>query len=103
MTHFPPRTNRNLMYDKLKWLTVPQLIFYHTMIAVYKVRQSKEPEYLASFLLRENRMGNIIIPTTKLSLAKRSFVWRGSEGWNSLPQNIRKLRKLGTFKINVKK
>ena len=102
VTHFPPRTNRNLMYDKLKWLTVPQLIFYHTMIAVYKVRQSKEPEYLASFLLRENRMGNIIIPTTKLSLAKRSFVWRGSEGWNSLPQDIRKLRKLGAFKKNVK-
>ena len=103
VTHFPPRTNRNMMYDKLKWLTVTQLIFYHTMIAVYKIRQSKEPEYLANFLLRENRLGNIIIPTTKLSLAKRSFVWRGSEDWNSLPQKIRKIGKIGAFKTGVKK
>ena len=39
--NFPPRTSRELMFDKLKWLTVSQLIAYHTAITVYRVRLSK--------------------------------------------------------------
>ena len=51
VTHSPPRSKRHLMFDKLKWLTVKQLIVYHTLLTVYKIRQSREPEYLANFLL----------------------------------------------------
>ena len=98
VTHSPPRANRNQMFDKLKWLTVSQLIVYHTILTVYKVRQSREPEYLANFLMNDNRLGSIIIPNTTLGLAKKSFVWRGSENWNSLPLTLRKTGKLGAFK-----
>ena len=43
VTFSPPRTNRGSMYAKLKWLTVRQLIAYHTLLMVYKLKQSKEP------------------------------------------------------------
>jgi hypothetical protein len=102
VTHSPPRANRNQMFDKLKWLTVSQLIVYHTILTVYKIRQSREPEYLANFLVNDNRLGSIIVPNTSLGLAKKSFVWRGSENWNSLLLTLRKTGKLGTFKRGVK-
>ena len=49
------------MYNKLNWLTVNQLIAYHTLIAVYRVRQSREPEYLAVSMCRDNKQGNIVM------------------------------------------
>ena len=50
VTHSPPRTRRSELFDKVQWLTVKQLIVYHTLIAIFKVRQNNEPEYLASKL-----------------------------------------------------
>ena len=55
----PPRTSRVILYERLGWLTVLQLIAYHTMIAVYRVRIKKEPEHLASHLCRDNIYENI--------------------------------------------
>ena len=90
------------MYSKLEWLTVNQLITYHTLLTVFKIRQSGEPEYLATFLKADNRTDRIIIPNTSLTLAKKSFVWRGSLDWNLLPLGLRKSSKIGHFKRGVK-
>ena len=103
VTHSPPRSRRNDLYDKLGWLTVNQLIVYHTLITVFKIRESKEPEYLAGKLSIETPTGRIMIPNTKLSLYQNSFVIRGSSNWNELPQRTRKLKKIGIFKTKVKK
>ena len=48
--HAPPRSKRSDLYDKLEWLTVNQLIVYHTLITIFKIRQNKEPEFLAEKL-----------------------------------------------------
>ena len=79
VTHSPPRAERVVIYNKLNWLTVNQLVSYHTLLTVFKIRQCGEPEYLARFLKDDSRTGRIIIPNTKLTLAKRSFVWRGAQ------------------------
>ena len=102
VTNSPPRSNRVVMYSKLKWLTVNQLVSYHTLLAVFKIRHSGEPEYLAQFLKNDNRQSRIIIPNTQLSLAKKSFVWRGSETWNSLPFELRTCTRIGIFKNGAK-
>ena len=72
------RTPRVLMYDKLQWMTVRQLLFYHTMLTVFRIRKSGETEFLASLLLKENRNNNIIVPSCNLTLYRKSFVFRGS-------------------------
>ena len=90
------------MYDRLEWLTVNQLIVYHALITVYKVRQNSVPEYLASKLKNETRTGRIFIPNTGLVLAQKSFIIRGSITWNSVPESIRHQNKLGIFKKQVK-
>ena len=98
----PPRTSRAVLFDKLGWLTVQQLIAYHTMIAVYRVREKKEPEHLANFLTRDNVYGNIIVQKSKLELYRNSFVYRGSTLWNKLPKELRKLSKIGDFKKRLR-
>ena len=103
VTHLPPRTSRSILYDRVKWLTVNQLISYHTLITVFKIRRNREPEYLAELLNNDNRLGRIIIPNTDLGLARKSFVWRGSSAWNSLPQELRECSRIGQFKPGVKK
>ena len=102
VTHSPPRTQRLTMFSRLKWLTVNQLIAYHTLLTVYKIRDSGEPEYLARFLNQDNRSGHIILPNTKLSLFMKSFVWRGAATWNQLSPELRKLPKIRHFKRAAK-
>ena len=99
----PPRSNRNLMFSSLNWLTVNQLIFYHTVLTVYKIRTTKEPEYLANKLSMDNYRGNLIVPATGLTLAKKSFCFRGGDNWLSIPPSIRKIQKLDLFKSSLKK
>ena len=51
VTRSPPLTARNNMFDQLDWLTVNQLIAYHT---VFKLRSSREPEYLSDEMCNDN-------------------------------------------------
>ena len=99
----PPRANRVKLFDKLNWLTVNQLITYHTLIKVLKIRNSSEPEYLAKYLTADNRNGRIIVPNTDLTLAMKSFSFRGSMQWNNLPRTVRNIKKVGTFKKSLRK
>ena len=102
VTNSPPRSIRNPMYDRLGWLTVNQLVMYHTLLAVYRVRTTGEPEYLAESLCNDNRNGHIILKSTKLTLLKESFKFRGACNWNALPNSLRSLSKIGAFKKGVK-
>ena len=103
VTLSPPRAERAPMYDRLGWLTVNQLIYYHSVIAIFKIRGSKEPEHLASFLTRDSRNSRIIIPNMNLRLALNSFTIRGANSWNRLPLNVTKMEKIGPFKKLAKK
>ena len=103
VSHLPPRTSRRELYDRVEWLTVNQLIVYHTVILIYKIRKNKEPEVLSAKLNNDTRTGHILIPNTKLGLEQDSFAIRGATSWNSLPENIRKQAKIGIFKKLVKK
>ena len=67
----PPRSNRVEVFDKLGWFTVHQLIFYQTVLLVYKVRQSNQPDFLASQLSCDSRNCRIMIPNIKLHLFER--------------------------------
>ena len=100
--NFPPRTSRDLMFDKLKWLTVSQLIAYHTAITVHRVRLSKSPEHLANLLCRENHNGHIILKNPKLQVYKDSFIFRGGILWNKLPRELRSCLTFPKFKSDLK-
>ena len=84
----PPRTNRNLMFDRLDWLTVQQLIVYHTLVTVFRIRKSQEPEELGVILTRDNHNGHIIMKNTQLSLYRNSLMFRGSLLWKNYQERL---------------
>ena len=102
VTHCPPYTNRNRMFDNLDRLTVTQLVRYFTLLAVFRIRMSGEPEYLASSLCNMNNYGKIIVQNTRLTLLKKSFTIRSACNWNALPENIRSIGQISIFKKKVK-
>ena len=103
VTHASQRTSRREIFNQLNWLTVHQLVFYHSALSTFRIRGNKEPEYLSTILTRDNRAERIIIPNTNLTLAKNSYCYRGAAQWNSLPEYIRKTKKIGQFKGSLKK
>ena len=96
----PPRSNREIMFNKLNWLSVQQRIAFH--ISVYNVRVHQVPENLARTMSRKNHNGFIIIKNTRLQLYRDSFAFRGSLLWNKLPRTVRNEPTLSKFKIYAK-
>ena len=102
VTHSPLRVPRKEIFSQLGWLTVNQLIYYHSALTTFRIRQEREPEYLSNLMSRDNERGSIIVPNTTLSLAKSSFCFRGSAQWNSIPAHIRNTIKISQFKMKLK-
>ena len=102
VTLLPRWAARREIFDRLNWFTVRQLLFYHSALTTFRVRQSKEPEYLRRFMTRDNQRGNIVIPHTHLSLTKQSYCYRAAEEWNKIPQCIRKIDKIDKFKTELR-
>ena len=103
VTHSGRSTSRITLFNQLGWMTVNQLIAYHTLLNVFKIRKCAEPEYLARILQNDNITGKINIPNPKLTLVKNSFCYRGAVDWNLLPESVRRSAKIGEFKRGARK
>ena len=101
---YAPRSHRDNIYDRLNWLTVNQLVVYHTLVSVHRIRQTEQPEYLADILCKTSRQvrGGIIVENNKLGLARKSFTIRGAEQWNKLTSSLRMEQKLSKFKQGLR-
>ena len=94
------------------WMSVNQLIFYHSVLLVYKAKQSKSPMYLHMmhnswsypYPTRQAETALIrVLNKPKLELARESFRWRGANCFNQLPEIIRTSNKVQTFKNQAKR
>ena len=95
------------------WLSVGlhQLVFYHSVLLVFKVRQSRGPQYLYNmhnswsynYTTRQAENGLIrVVQKPKLEQTRESFRWRAANSYNKLPANIRTCTKVEQFKRVVK-
>ena len=94
------------------WLSIRQLIFYHSVISIFKTLQTTYPKYIFSKLSSEFpyntrlaqsesvRMG--LAFQCKLELTEKSFLNRATVSYNKLPAELRQVRKLETFKEQLK-
>ena len=95
------------------WLSVRQLVFYHSVSLIHKTLITKYPKYIFSKLSSEFpyntrlaesesvRMGTEF--QAKLDLTERSFMNRATLNFNQLPTDLRKIQKCETFKLKLKK
>ena len=98
------------LLNQCGWLSIKQLVEYHSLLLVYKIKSDSKPEYLHQKLCREfsykTRLaagggirGREIV---RHELMSQSFVPRATLSWNNLPVNIRMANNVNAFKLSVK-
>ena len=106
-------TPSKTLFEKLEWLTVYNKINYHkATLIMLKCINNLAPEYLCSMFnsinencpygLRSVTSNNLQVPRPKSEYFKRTFLYFGTDIWNSLPSNIKSLSSEICFKSKVK-
>ena len=111
VTKLDRNTPVRTLLQQCGWLSVHQLVVYHSVIMVYKVMQTESPRYLFSMFSTKYNCDTrharraLLRPTRncELDLSEESFRWRAAKDFNALPLSVRKSSSLKTFKIDVKK
>ena len=93
------------------WLSVQQLIAYHSVVQVYKIMQNESPKFLYSMFSAtysyktKYSQGGLIKHTRsfRLDITESSFRWRAAKAYGELPLETRKLKTCKEFKISAKK
>ena len=93
------------------WLSVHQLVVYHSVVLVFKVLQSKQPRPLHSMFPTEYKYNTSQARSKSikqtghptLDLARDGFRWRAANSFNQLPASIKNLDTLKKFKLETKK
>ena len=92
------------------WLSVNQLIYYHTILLVFMVKQNRVPKYLYTMHhswqyhhdTRQARGGLMGMTRPRSELARCSFRFRAAAQFNQLPQYIRDIENCQEFKREIK-
>ena len=89
-------TSQRDLLKETNWLSINQMIFYHTILQMWRVRRTNKPVYLNTLFNPQYRnrtrtiaLGNLRIPDSVTSLAKKSIRYRGPLFWNSLPNHLK--------------
>ena len=99
------------LYSNLNWMTVEQRATYFKHILMFKCINGMAPEHLTSnitidsthsYSTRLNDSNNVRQPSVKIETAKRSFRYSGASSWNSLPDSIKNITNVSTFKQKIK-
>ena len=98
------------LLKQIGWLSVHQLVEYHNILQIYKVKKNKSPESLFSMFDWEynyqTRQATDMkvkpIGTPRLKNSQYSFRWRASSAFNNLPTSISQINQEIDFKRQVK-
>jgi hypothetical protein len=95
------------MMQQLRWMPISDYFIYRTIILVFKVLHGFTPDYLNIFRYvheinsrstRLRQSNSIYIQKAKTEYFKRSFTIHGSNLWNSIPEFLKHIKTLETFK-----
>ena len=93
----------NTLLNEAKQLSIQQLTAYHSLLSVYKCKQSTQPEYMYNRLFGGNRVVRRM-PVQEiriefdLSLSRSSFFYRASKLWNAITQQAKDSDSVRIFK-----
>ena len=105
-------TPSETMFSELQWLSFTKRIQYHTHIMMFKAFNGQAPTYISSMFTKTSEIHNrnlrsvdnaqLRIPFSRTTYYENSFTVNGAKLWNSLPNELRKLSNINTFKNAVK-
>ena len=96
------RTSSRTLMERCNWLSIRELILYHTVLALWKTIWLKIPLELH---MKVNLDTDYIATTRepRLQTCKLGFLWRAVNGWNTLSLEIRSLKSFPRFKKLLRK
>ena len=92
-------TPTNDLMSQCGWVSINQLIFYHSVLQLHKVRYTGSPMYLYTmhnswtYNHRTRQAATGLVQLTgnlRLEITRNSFKWRAANYYNQLPEEIRK-------------
>ncbi len=94
----------------LHWLPVSFRIEFKILLSVFKCLHGTAPIYLSNLLnkytpvrsLRTSNRNLLVVPKTRLKIGESAFSYFGPNLWNSLPDNLRAIDSLCSFKKYLK-
>ena len=99
----------NPILDDLKWLTMKQKINFDLCVMVFKILRNIMPSWLFNLITvgdRRNRQtrsdNDLFIPRTSTNLGSRSFIIQGPSVWNKLPNSLKEVTNINSFKTSLK-
>ena len=113
ITRTPKRHHMTPVLYKLHWLPVRQRVQYKMLLITYKCYYNQGPAYLKDLLVkhvpsRELRSEHqkLLDPPSRFERLKsyggRAFIRAAPALWNSLPLNLREIKKVELFKSSLK-
>ena len=96
-----------VLFNKLKWMPMPDYFVYRKAILVFKSLNQLVPEYLNIFKYvhqvstrstRQSSQNLLYVPKSKSEYYKRSFIISGSFLWNDLSENLKEYTTIESFK-----
>ena len=102
-------TTSRILLNKCNWLSVKQLIAYHTLLTIHKTVRKGTPEYVFKKICPENvhNTRNVVKFSSTFGAmsekASSSFCYRGVSLYNKLSNQITQVINEDTFKRKTKK
>ena len=107
-------TSTKTLLRECCWLSVTQLVFFHSVVLLHKTRLAKSPRFLyemakempePKYDTRASREKKLLttgdqMPSQQLSW--NSFRWRAVRSWNMLPLSLREVTNISKFKRDLK-
>ena len=95
---------------EIHWLPVRARITFKVAMLVYKLRETQQPSYLYELIsdyvparqLRSSSKTLLVQPFFRLKMGRRSFRYVGPVTWNNIPEDIRTIGTLGSFRKHLK-
>jgi hypothetical protein len=97
------------LLNQCNWLSIRQLIFYHSALTVFRTTRTKTPLYLSQHLITEHpyptrlALGGVRVDGIHGGLVNKSFLIRAAKDFNTIPADIRMCRTIPAFKQQLKK
>ena len=92
------------------WLSINQLVYFHSLALAYQVKTNSMPKYLSdNFSCEFSRQTRLAtgggirrVEKSRTSLRQAAFQVRAAQLWNDLPIDIRRGRTAVSFKVKLK-
>ena len=102
--------NSKTCLTQVGWLSIRQLIVFHSLLTVFKMQESGQPRYFSQkfkrrFLYQTRQATGhcySISQTPHSERIKKAFYYKSIGLWNSLPAEVRKIERFKDFKLNLK-